>query len=414
MSHARPAALAAFFMVLAWLPACQSERVAATALRPHPSLAAALPMPGSLHVRLAPATREQRSYARFSNVTSQVFHVGRELEDAALLVARRYFRDAALLTPESRTHYVLSIDFSARGPGNVANNEVGLLATLYAADGHVLHRDVTFATTPPFGGEDRATYFNAYVDAVQRFLDAAVLAKRGEMELDLASRAPGRLAFEHREGELPLRVEFTGTGTRVSGTGIVATARHVAKDCLGFARVEGRQLIPMYVLDSDPRSGVLMLLDAHAGPAGHVQVDGGSAALQVGATINVLDHARTAVTDAAVRWIAGTVRAPSRTEDDPGRLLLDIPLPPGSRGGPAFDAEGRFVGIVLNSADVAADAGPAAKPSARLHAAIPARAVQEMLDAHAAPTESEAGSTDAPVPAADARAAAVVRIACVE
>jgi hypothetical protein len=414
MSHARLAALAVLLVLVPWLHACQSERVDATALRPHPSLAAALPMPGSLHVRIASATREQRTFAQSSRVTSQVYHVGRELESAALLVARRYFRDAALLTPESRTHYVLSIDLTGKGPGDVANNDVGLLATLYAADGHVLYRQVAFASTPPFGGQDRATYFNAYVNAVQRFLDAAVLAKRGEMELDLASRAPGRLAFEHREGESPLRIEFSGTGMRVSGTGIVATARHVAKDCLGFARVEGRGLIPMHVLDSDPASGVLLLQEAAAGGAGHVTVGRDGATLPVGATVTVLDHAHTAPLDAAARWISGTVRAPSRAEDDPGRLLIDVPLPAGSRGGPAFDRDGRFVGIVLNSVDVAADAGPTAKPTARLHAAIPAAAVRKALDAHVARVGPEPDGADVRVAGADARVEAAVRIACVE
>jgi S1-C subfamily serine protease len=149
-------------------------------------------------------------------------------------------------------------------------------------------------------------------------------------------------------GRLDPRESFFGTGTAflISEDGYIATAAHVVAGGSSFHIMFNGEIAFADLVVSDPENDIAIL---KANISGRPLPITTSRTLSVGSSIATLGYPDSDVMGQAQKASFGYVRAKSGFYDDPRDLFLDLPIDPGSSGGPLLNQYGEIVGVVTSS-----------------------------------------------------------------
>lgn len=168
----------------------------------------------------------------------------------------------------------------------------------------------------------------------------------------------------------------SGSGFYVTVDGHLVTNHHVIDGCKRIARGDGAALV---LLASDPNNDLALL---HGTPVADAALLRAAPDARQGEDVLTYGFPLQGMLSSSGQLGAGMVSALAGLRDNPGQLQIDVPVQPGSSGGPLLDRRGQVVGVVvakLNALRVAQMTGDIPQ---NINFAIKLAPLKALLDAH--------------------------------
>lgn len=189
---------------------------------------------------------------------------------------------------------------------------------------------------------------------------AAIVARVEPVVVNISAveRLPAASAEEEQPGDAgddgsdPLTAESLGSGFIISADGEVLTNYHVIRNAAHIrVRLADRRVLPARLLGADPATDVALLkIRTQALPVAAIgdarRLRAGQWVIAIGSPFG-FDHSVTAGIVSAQGRVIGSERYVPY-------IQTDVPINPGSSGGPLFDLHGRVVGM---NAEIYSDSG---------------------------------------------------------
>jgi len=220
----------------------------------------------------------------------------------------------------------------------------------------------------------------------------------GRLEAAIRSANPV-VAGKASPAFLPLKKVSTGSGFFVSPAGHVLTNEHVVSKCREV-RVAGARSARRIATDEKID---LALLKVTPGKPSAATFRGGRG-VRTGDDIIVAGYPLHGLLSSELNVTKGIVSALTGPADDRRIMQITAPVQPGNSGGPALDASGNVVGVVVARLDALKMVRRTGRLPQNVNFAISAGAARAFLDGHDVPYET--ARSDKPMPTADIAAKA--------
>jgi len=150
------------------------------------------------------------------------------------------------------------------------------------------------------------------------------------------------------------KVEITGSGTcfAVSEDGYLATCYHVVQGAqyVQIRGVNGDFDNPLEArvvsVDKEKDLALVKIIDSHFNSIGSIPYSLNTSSCDVGDAVYVLGYPMRALMGDEIKLTDGIVSSLSGYQGDVGSYQVTATVQPGNSGGPAFDKDGRVIGVV--------------------------------------------------------------------
>jgi tetratricopeptide (TPR) repeat protein len=151
----------------------------------------------------------------------------------------------------------------------------------------------------------------------------------------------------HQAGDQPIAL---GTGTFITNDGIILTAAHVVKGARAIKVVTQQGIKVATVISIDTANDVALLQCAGSFQAVPIKDSQG---VRLGQSVFTIGFPDPQLQGFSPKMTRGEISSQTGVQDDPRDWQISVPIQPGNSGGPLFDEEGNFIGIVVAKLDAA-------------------------------------------------------------
>ena len=361
------------------LQACSVSRIKPETLRPNGSETTEFPVDATIMIYVPQGENEEKIMMHYGYGNRYLHKPGKDLEDAALSVAKLYFKNTSLLSLEKNTHYVLKLEGEADLDHVWGVYKGEIKGTLYNSNGAMVYSSTVKDSTTSGVVNDENAFYNSYVNASKKFFDKAFLAKGSDM-VSYSENVEATL-FSSGNGEADEKLELvsTGSGFFVNNQGQIVTNKHVISECLSISvSVDGKEKLAK-ILHSDENIDIA-ILDTGISKADYIKIQPSNEKVRLGEEIIAIGFPLHGVLSSDPSLTTGNVSSLSGLENDQNNIQISSPIQPGNSGGPLLNNKGYLVGVVqskLNTLRLAQYTGDIAQ---NVNFAVNTSALIQVLD----------------------------------
>lgn len=322
------------------LQACSVGRVKPEALKPKNG-AAELPLDATIMIYIPREDKEERILLHHGYGNRYLHEPGKDLSEAALLMANLYFNNVNAMDLDKKTHYVLKLEGNSELNPVWASYSGEITGALYDSSGKLVYSSAATESLVAAIGTDKNAFFNVYAQATKKFFDAMFSTMSAKI-VSYTEHTPAKLFSSQDES---LELISTGSGFFVNNQGQVITNKHVVSQCLGISiSVDGKEK-PASILYSDEYADVA-ILDTGLTETDFVELLPSNGKVRLGEDIIAVGFPLRGELSSDPSLTTGNISSLSGLGDDKKIVQISAPIQPGNSGGPLIDKNGYLVGVV--------------------------------------------------------------------
>ncbi|WP_057955451.1 S1 family peptidase [endosymbiont of Ridgeia piscesae] len=364
-------------MMAVMLQACSIARTKTADLMPDTTPGILYPVDGTITIYVPKKEYDEQIRLPLSRSAEFIHHPGQDLKQAAVIIAKKYFRKAQALSLEKPTQYLLKLSGDAFIDHlNVYHTTID--AELYTQDGELVDRRKIEQGAISTLITDENAFYNAYSEAMLNYFDE-LFRERGQRMLNYLAQQPSKpLSFEDLTSKKGLELVSTASGFFLNHSGQVLASNEQVAGCLTISILkDGKEHRAR--LKFNHKLSDIAVLETGLKTKNHARFINNDLSVRLGEEMLSVGYPLPEILHQPISLNGGSISALTGIRGD-GRLFqITLPVQPGNSGSPMLDRNGLVTGI-LQSNEIAlrqADYSGALAPN--VHFALKAKEIKKLL-----------------------------------